>query len=604
MYMGNKYEFRIMSINSVKLLCFESIDGAIERDIEDVFSRLKCIEGGNIYGLYQKTEQTTSIMNELEQKYDDITQKHIRSFTRLFSDTRMKVGEYFIKHMTSAPFVDQIRSYNRIYSLRHGLDLYKEDLDFCQTWLRLYTLFETYSYGWSEDDVHIGNSNPGMRRCRFCPNTVDNKFTKKAHAISESLGNKHLFCNEECDDCNARLAQIEDHFLRLMDIRRSLYKISGKGACCHCVEGRNFVIRPNNNNEPVIYLKEENIISQQIDVSKPFSMKLDHKWYVTNENIYKALVKYVINLLPNNQIPYFSNTIEWINGKIISDTLPPMLFGMHNRVLRHPIMDIYINSKGISSTPYCTAIFYSCDIAYMYVIPFCSIDKGNFKTRESILDHFNFMRRFNYLVKSWNWQNTYEYWNCLAWCWWDMEPGKYEIKPASDPIFDLHEIKGYKSPKEITFDNIEQLCLYVENVEYADFKLHVNRVVSANEMIDSSNNLITNEIRIIDRNSMSLTFGVVLCDSDNVIPFYEYHFKVNFKSKEPISNHFYIDSDNLVIIDHHLIDIIYVLGLTEGEKAILPYREKTCFIGCKITRLLEENSRRFIEKFDIYLPTE
>ena len=37
MYMGNKYEFRIMSINSVKLLCFESIDGAIERDIEKVW---------------------------------------------------------------------------------------------------------------------------------------------------------------------------------------------------------------------------------------------------------------------------------------------------------------------------------------------------------------------------------------------------------------------------------------------------------------------------------------------------------------------------------------------------------------------------------------
>lgn len=36
MYMGNKYEFRIMSINSVKFLCFESIDGAIERDIEKV----------------------------------------------------------------------------------------------------------------------------------------------------------------------------------------------------------------------------------------------------------------------------------------------------------------------------------------------------------------------------------------------------------------------------------------------------------------------------------------------------------------------------------------------------------------------------------------
>ena len=604
MCMGDKYEFRIMSVNSVKVLCFESPDGSIERAIEDVFSRLKCIEGGNIYGLYQKTEQTTMIMNELEQKYDDITHKHIRSFTRLFSDARMKDGEYFIKHMTSAPFVDQVRSYNKIYSIRQGLDLHKEDLRFCQTWLRLYALFDTYSYGWCEDDVYIGDSNPGMRHCRFCTNTADNKFTKKAHAISESLGNKHLFCNEECDDCNARLAQIEDHFLRLMDIRRSLYKISGKGACCHCVEGRNFVIRPNKNNEPIIYLKEEDIISQQIDVKKPFSVKLDHKWYVTNENIYKALVKYVINLLPNNQISCFSNTIEWINGNIISDTLPPMLFGKHDRVLRQPIIDIYINSKGNADTPYCTAIFYSCDIAYMYVIPFCKIDKGNFKTKESIQDHFTFMCRFNYLVKSWNWQNTYEYWNCLAWCWWDMVPGKYEIKPADDSIFDLHEIKGHKPLKDIEFPDINKLCLYVHNIGDVDFKLHIKRIVYANEMIDSSNNLMVNEIRFIDRNSMSLTFGVVLCDSDNKIPFYEYHFKVNFKSKESISNYFYIDSDNSVIIDHHLIDIVYTLGLTEGEKAILPYRERTCFIGCEVTKLLEENSRRFIENFNVILPSK
>ena len=67
-------------------------------------------------------------------------------------------------------------------------------------------------------------------------------------------------------------------------------------------------------------------------------------------------------------------------------------------------------------------------------------------------------------------------------------PYRLKSKAASDPIFDLHEIKGYKSPKRL-------------------------------RLLISSNNLITNEIRIIDRNSMSLTFGVVLCDSDNVIRF-------------------------------------------------------------------------------------
>lgn len=84
MYMNHEYKFRLMSKQLVRTLKFESADGSIERDIENVFSCFKRVEGGNVSGLYEKTNQTVQIMNELEQKYDDLTQKRIRSLTRFF----------------------------------------------------------------------------------------------------------------------------------------------------------------------------------------------------------------------------------------------------------------------------------------------------------------------------------------------------------------------------------------------------------------------------------------------------------------------------------------------------------------------------------------
>jgi hypothetical protein len=50
----------------------------------------------------------------------------------------------------------------------------------------------------------IGEQDKSKRICRFCNNTRANvTFKNIAHAISESLGNKKIILNEECDECNA-----------------------------------------------------------------------------------------------------------------------------------------------------------------------------------------------------------------------------------------------------------------------------------------------------------------------------------------------------------------------------------------------------------------
>ena len=599
MYMNHEYKFRLMSKQLVRTLKFESADGSIERDIENVFSCFKRVEGGNVSGLYEKTNQTVQIMNELEQKYDDLTQKRIRSLTRFFSDANMAIGDLFIKQMTYADVTDQIRSYNKWYCLKNKLDLHKEDLHFCETWLWLSMRFKTYSYGWSDDDVYIGSAKKGNRHCRFCSNTEDNKFLKRAHAISESLGNKHLFSNEECDDCNAGLAKIEDHFLRLMDIRRSLFKISGKGASSHCVEGRNFVIRPNENNDPIIYLKAEDV--PYCDESKPFSIKLKHKWCATNEKIYKALVKYVIDLLPDSELVFFNETIKWINGTVYSGTLPSMRFGVHDRVIKQPIIDIYINDKGYDNTPYCTAVLYSCDIAYMYVIPFCSIDKGMYKQKELIQKHLNMFGKHNYLVKVWTDQNTSEYESCLVWCWWLMEPGKYEIRPTSDPIFNAHELNGVIQKTEIEFPDIRNLGLSLIGIERPFFKVYINGEMKKDEMRDLSGNIEKNELVFDDWHNLSLTFGVKFCDSENKIPLFEFCFTVKFRTMGSMSDYIYGDEREKVM-SHALLDLIYDEGLTAGEKVIRLMRQHTCFQHCEVTYFLRPMERRFLKQVSVFLP--
>lgn len=75
----------------------------------------------------------------------------------------------------------------------------------------------------------MGEEDVQKRVCRFCGKSVpDVKFDKRAHAIQDALGNKLLFCYEECDTCNHDLASVEDHFRIIMDFRHSIFRIPRK----------------------------------------------------------------------------------------------------------------------------------------------------------------------------------------------------------------------------------------------------------------------------------------------------------------------------------------------------------------------------------------
>ena len=612
-YLGHKFEFRLMSVNKIVVLNFDTFGEEIVKDIEQAFSQCHCLLGGNVYAIYVCDENTPDIFMALEKKWDTKTNYTIRSLSRFFNGKNVKTGEYFIKHMTWAPMADQRRSYHNIESIRQGKDWYQEDQKFSVTWLRLYLMFKTLSFGWGDEDVYVGDATRGNRHCRYCPCTDDMKFSKDAHAISEALGNKHLFSNEECDDCNEYFSHKEENFLRLMDVRRVLYRISGKGANSRVVKGKNFAIRPNEQHEPMIYLKKE-MLSKGRDECMTFAIKLEPVSSIVNEDIYKALVKYVVGLLPSDELHHFRNTIKWLKGRLEDNDLPTIWMGIHEQVFRQPVLDIYINGKGLPNTPYCTGVLYTCDVVYMFVLPFVDVDKGHYMKDEELANHWKMMKRYNYYAQVWYPQASSEFWKGNTWVNWVMRPGEYKIRPSSDPVFGEDDIKLDKE-EEKTFPEVKALGMKVARIRDAEFNVLTQRQVAAEEMNKCSINLLVNRLVVSeDWMNAELYFQILVSDTNNQERFYEVHFTGRIEAEQPLSNNIAVEEveeeseDGAepergynITIDFHLMQAIDALLMTAAETEIAPLRRSSSFEHCTMTKLLEFDCVRLLEKRDVDL---
>jgi len=66
--------------------------------------------------------------------------------------------------------------------------------------------------------------------CRFCgKSSSEVTFKKKAHAISELIGNKEFVSKNECDVCNEHFGNLyEDNLSKYLGITRSLSQVSSK----------------------------------------------------------------------------------------------------------------------------------------------------------------------------------------------------------------------------------------------------------------------------------------------------------------------------------------------------------------------------------------
>lgn len=148
-------------------------------------------------------------------------------------------------------------------------------------------------------------------KCRFCQKeSPEVSFNKKAHAISEMLGNKNLFSNNECDQCNEFFGnELENDLGKYLGIIRTLTQINGKkGVPSYKTKDKKARIDLTNKG----FVVQQVIGKEFLDIdNKCITFTFERESY-TPIKVYKALVKMALSLLAYKFLENFNETFSWL----------------------------------------------------------------------------------------------------------------------------------------------------------------------------------------------------------------------------------------------------------------------------------------------------
>lgn len=144
---------------------------------------------------------------------------------------------------------------------------------------------------------------------------------KKAHSISEAIGNKKVFTLDECDTCNEFFGNtIEKSFITFIDFFRVLSKQKGKKGEIKINKSSTYIENIKTPQELSNIIKDENIIlvvgNKLEQNGNLFKIPLGTEKLIPMD-IYRTLCKYVISVLPNDYLQYYQSTIKWIKKEYI-----------------------------------------------------------------------------------------------------------------------------------------------------------------------------------------------------------------------------------------------------------------------------------------------
>ena len=419
------------------------------------------------------------------------------------------------------------------------------------------------------DNINIGKKTDD-RVCRFCGKTKAGgaTFKKVAHAISEGLGNKTLKCTEECDQCNARLADVEDNLsVGYLGIKRSILGSKGKGGV-KSVGGQNFVLDAKKHQ---MILSEKTLIE---DLGKQLKVKLEGRELFTMQGLYKALVKVVIDLVDGELLHHFRNTIQWINDKLVAEEFPPIRQYYSESIYAQPIIEIYIRKSidDIEKGPYCFANLFVCDLILQFVVPFVDVDKGMMKSADMVAPYWDKMA---VLLSMYNMQS--EFIDCSS---------NEERTAWVELVYDKSDIKQADSPGKVS-DNLKMLPpkWTVDNVEFPKFdpaiilskEIHTVELMDVNDKVevdeawahDTSNNIRSSFILDEEHNKVFIELSIEICNTDNTEHLLSCCVRAEFKIKD-LGVVFANENNGQFSILKDFVIYTTVLALIELNRVIQP----------------------------------
>lgn len=166
----------------------------------------------------------------------------------------------------------------------------------------------SYVLNYEEPKILKGSNE---KKCRFCgKKEPEVTFKKKAHAISEMLGNKTLLLNNECDECNAFFGNnLENDLGKYLGVIRTLTQTIGKGGIPS--------YKTKNGKARIDYTNKGIVIQKRID--DEFLILEDNCLLFRGErepyvpiNVYKSFVKMALSLISDDLLFNFNDTLKWL----------------------------------------------------------------------------------------------------------------------------------------------------------------------------------------------------------------------------------------------------------------------------------------------------
>ncbi|OAB81429.1 HNH endonuclease, partial [Cochleicola gelatinilyticus] len=165
--------------------------------------------------------------------------------------------------------------------------------------------------------------------CRFCSmNESQTSFKNLAHLIPEFMGNKTLFSNYECDNCNNYFGNLETSLSGLGGVFNSLATLKGKKGFPKFKDNsdeieifarsiKDIVIRFNN--------PEKKSRSIQRDTNnKLYHFNIQQPSYIP-QNAFKSLMKIGVGMMPETEFNDYKNTMAWLlDGNSVDQTNNPL----------------------------------------------------------------------------------------------------------------------------------------------------------------------------------------------------------------------------------------------------------------------------------------
>lgn len=151
--------------------------------------------------------------------------------------------------------------------------------------------------------------------CRFCgQQKPEVTFKTRAHALPEFIGNGSLFTHAECDDCNSRFGrEFESHFANFMHLNHTLFGVRGKKGLpkFKLTNGTEIV----NDGGMIDWqgVPTEQLIHDEKARTLTATQKVPS---FVPANVFKALVKMALTIMPAEQLTTFVDTFHWLNAPL------------------------------------------------------------------------------------------------------------------------------------------------------------------------------------------------------------------------------------------------------------------------------------------------